>query len=144
MAGSVPPESDAEVVREGGCQCGALRYRVRGEPMVAALCHCSMCRRASAAPAVAWAMFAEDHFEMDGSPAVYESSPGRRRSFCGRCGTQLLFTADFLVGMVDVTIGSLDDPAGLPPTLHYWESRRVAWLQITDGLPRYAEFPPGD
>lgn len=42
---------------EGGCQCGAVRYRIAGRPVMAALCYCSMCRRANAAPAVAWAMY---------------------------------------------------------------------------------------
>ncbi|MGH8284563.1 MAG: GFA family protein [Steroidobacteraceae bacterium] len=49
--------SDQE--HEGGCQCGAVRYRIAGHPVIAAVCHCSMCRRANAAPAVAWAMFQE-------------------------------------------------------------------------------------
>ena len=42
---------------EGGCQCGSVRYRISGNPVMAALCHCTMCRRANAAPAVAWAMY---------------------------------------------------------------------------------------
>ena len=46
-----------ELIREGGCQCGAIRYRAVGEPVLAALCHCSSCRRASAAPTTAWAMY---------------------------------------------------------------------------------------
>ena len=44
---------------EGGCQCGAIRYQISGEPVMAAICHCAMCRRANAAPAVAWAMYQE-------------------------------------------------------------------------------------
>ena len=130
---------------EGGCQCGAVRYRITGEPVPAALCHCSMCRRAHAAPAVAWAMVAESQLQfLAAEPAIYESSPGARRGFCPRCGTQISFTADYLPGLVDITIGSLDDPARVPPTLHYWESRRLPWLQLADGLPRHPEFPPSE
>ena len=44
---------------KGGCQCGAVRYETAGAPVVVAICHCSMCRRANAAPAVAWAMLQE-------------------------------------------------------------------------------------
>ena len=62
---------------EGGCQCGAVRYRVSGEPVMAALCHCTMCRRANAAPAVAWAMFQESQVAfLKDRPATYASSPG--------------------------------------------------------------------
>ena len=42
---------------EGGCQCGTVRYRISGAPIMTALCHCTLCRRANAAPAVAWAMY---------------------------------------------------------------------------------------
>lgn len=36
-----------EIVRRGGCACGAVRYEVRGEPTVVGLCHCADCRRES-------------------------------------------------------------------------------------------------
>ena len=128
---------------EGGCQCGAIRYRITGAPLMAALCHCSMCRRANAAPAVAWAMYPQEQVVfLKDSPTVYESSPGARRGVCGRCATQVSFTADYIPGLIDITIGSLDDPALVPPSLHYWESRRLPWLHLADGLPRYPEFPP--
>jgi len=79
---------------------------------------------------------------VQGKPAIYASSPGVERSFCGSCGTQLTYTADFLQGLVDVTVASLDDPEALPPRMHIWESRRLAWLTVADGLPRHAELPP--
>jgi hypothetical protein len=128
---------------EGGCQCGAVRYAIEGAPLLTALCHCSMCRRASAAPAVAWAMFAESQVRFTGAPpAAYASSPEGRRRFCSACGTQIAFTASYIPGLVDITIGSLDRPEAVPPSLHYWDSRRLPWLEIADGLPRHPEFPP--
>ena len=132
-----------ESLLEGGCQCGAVRYRIAGAPVMAALCHCSMCRRANAAPAVAWAMYAESQVEFTRSPpTIYESSPGSRRGFCSRCGTQISFIAEYIPGLIDITIGSLDEPNQLPPMFHYWESRRLSWLHLSDQLPRYPEFPP--
>jgi hypothetical protein len=128
---------------EGGCQCSAVRYRITGQPVMAALCHCSMCRRANAAPAVAWAMCAESQVEFLGNRlTIYASSSGSRRGFCARCGTQISFTADYIPGLIDITIGSLDEPNRVPPTFHYWESRRLPWLHFSDELPRYPEFPP--
>src|SRR5688572_24891392 len=97
--------------RHGGCLCGSTRYRASGEPIAVALCHCSMCRRSAGAPAVAWAMFTQDQIELtSGEIGSYASSPGAQRGFCPRCGTQLTFHADFLPGLVDVTVGSMDDP----------------------------------
>ena len=127
----------------GGCLCGAVRYVASGEPVAVALCHCSMCRRAGGAPMVAWALFPADAFRWEkGAPAVYPSSPGVERRFCNACGTQLVATADYMPGLADVTVGSLDDPAALPPQFHIWDSRRIAWLATADDLPRHAEFPP--
>lgn len=132
-----------EPTRDGGCQCGAVRYRASGEPAMTALCHCSMCRRAHAAPAVGWAMFDAAQVAFTGSaPTIYESSPGARRGFCPRCGTQISFAADYIPGLIDVSIGSLDDPGVVPPALHYWDSKRLPWLRIDDALPRFPEFPP--
>jgi len=133
----------SNVPREGGCQCKSIRYRIIGSPVLAALCHCSMCRRANAAPAVAWAMYEESQVVFLGEPpTVYASSPGSRRGFCPCCGTQISFTAEYIPGLIDITIGSLDDPGQVPPTLHYWESERLPWVHFADQLPRYPGFPP--
>jgi hypothetical protein len=127
----------------GGCQCAAVRYEITGLPLVTALCHCSMCRKASAAPAVAWAMFEAGQVVFTrAQPTVHASSPEARRGFCPTCGTQISFTASFIPGLIDITIGSLDRPEAMPPQLHYWDSRRLPWMQFADDLPRYPEFPP--
>lgn len=132
-----------DVKLNGGCQCGAIRYQISGEPVKAAICHCSMCRRANAAPAVAWAMYQESKVTfVKGSPTTYRSSPQARRSFCTVCGTQVSFTADFISGLIDITIGSLDRPEMVIPTLHYWDSKRLPWVWLSDNLPKFPEFPP--
>jgi hypothetical protein len=127
----------------GGCQCGAVRYQITGEPIMAALCHCTMCRRANAAPAVAWAMFAEPRVAfIESGLKTYASSPGSKRGFCETCGTQICFTADYISGLIDITIGSLDQPDVIKPEFHYWHSKHLAWFDLADGLPRHPEFPP--
>jgi hypothetical protein len=104
-----------------------------------------MCRRANAAPVVAWAMYSEAQVEFLGAqPTIYESSPGCRRGFCPRCGTQISFSADYIPGLIDITIGSLDDPGKVAPAFHYWEAERLPWLHVADRLPRYPEFPPAE
>jgi hypothetical protein len=128
---------------EGGCQCGEVRYEISGDPMMAAICHCSMCRRANAAPVVAWAMYAQEQVRFTkAEPQAYASSPEAQRGFCPRCGTQISFTASFLPGLIDITIGSLDHPEAVPPTLHYWHSKHLGWAEFADSLPRHPELPP--
>ena len=102
-----------------------------------------MCRRANAAPAVAWAMFDSASVAFAGEkPAAYASSAQAVRHFCARCGTQIAFTAESLPGLTDITIGSLDDPSRIEPAFHYWESKRLPWLHLADGLPCHPELPP--
>lgn len=130
-------------VLQGGCQCGAVRYSTTGDPLFAAICHCTMCRRANAAPVVAWAMFQDSQVEFEGAkPHLYASSEDARRGFCRECGTQISFTASFLPGLIDITIGSLDDPEAIKPMLHYWVSEHLSWVDFADGLPRHPELPP--
>lgn len=131
------------VTLAGGCLCGAVRYEASGDALMVALCHCTYCRRASGAPMVAWAMYAEAQFRCTkGALRTHPSSDGVRRQFCAGCGTQIAFRADYIDGLVDVTVASLDTPAALPPRFHYWDSERLPWLKVDDGLPRHAQFPP--
>src|SRR5690606_9430763 len=92
----------------GGCQCGAVRYLATGAPVMTAICHCSMCRKANAAPAVAWAMFHDSQVNFTGTPSTYASSEEGQRGFCASCGTQIFFIASYIPGLIDLTIGSMD------------------------------------
>ncbi len=90
-------------------------------------------------------MFEESQVSFTKSrPKAYISSPGARRGFCGICGTQICFTAAYIPGLIDITIGSLDQPGSVKPELHYWHSEHLAWVEFADGLPRHPQFPPMD
>jgi hypothetical protein len=129
---------------EGGCLCGAVRYRIDRAPQHADYCHCRMCQRASGAPVVPWLTMASADFAWTAdAPAVYRSSPGAERLFCPSCGTQLVFRELAAPDLLDVTLASLDDPAAIPPDHHIWTSSRIAWFEVADDLPRYPERGPG-
>ena len=129
---------------EGGCLCGRLRYRLE-RVKSAYWCHCTMCRRASGSAALPWVSVArEDVTFTSGEPAVFESSPGVIRRFCGRCGSPIVFDmareAD-----VDVTIGTLDDPDRVSPTHHIWASSALHMARhLGERLPRYDGERPSD
>ena len=77
---------------DGGCLCGAIRYRLSGKPTNTMICHCQSCRRAAGSPVVAWLTFAAADFQFcKGQPVEFSSSPPVRRSFCGSCGTPLTY-----------------------------------------------------
>jgi hypothetical protein len=129
----------------GGCLCGAVRYRVTTRPGdVADYCHCSQCRKAGGAPVLAWVQVPPDCFTVTrGAARAFVSSDRATRWFCGDCGSPLYMT-DHASRSVGVTLGTLDDPNAVPPTVHGWTSARLAWLHIADSLPKYPESPPYD
>jgi hypothetical protein len=125
---------------EGGCFCGAIRYRIEGRPSNSMVCHCKTCRRVAAAPAVAWVTFGKRSFAIvKGKPVEFRSSPPVRRTFCPACGTQLTYVHDNQKETLDVTTCSLDDPAAFPPTHHSWLSHNVPWVRFGDGLPGHQQ-----
>ncbi|MBM3601986.1 MAG: GFA family protein [Alphaproteobacteria bacterium] len=122
---------------EGGCLCGAIRYRATGEPSVVCHCHCTMCRRAGGAPVVSWATFAMSDFTiLKGEPRRYASSARATRQFCPRCGAQLTFQYnDRAKDEIDITLATFDAPASLPVREHVWASTRLPWVHVDEGLP---------
>jgi hypothetical protein len=127
----------SEVTREGGCLCGAVRYRLMAAPRHAMLCHCRSCRLATGAPVVAWLTVPAAAFAWTGAAATFHaSSPGVRRSFCGTCGTSLTYEHDERPDEVDVTTGSLVAPEAVAPTFHGWTDHALSWLRFGDTLPR--------
>jgi len=76
-----------------------------------------------------------------GQPAIYRSSPPVQRAFCARCGTPLTYRHDDWAGQVDVTIGSLDEPARVAPVAHIWMQDAPSWDRPGDGLPSHPRTP---
>jgi len=128
---------------EGGCICGAIRYRVTGKPTNTMVCHCQTCRRVAASPVVAWVTFPVSRFELlRGRPAEFHSSEPVRRTFCSSCGTPLTYEHRDGPKSVDVTTCSLDDPNLFPPTHHSWLRDDLDWVRFGDGLPTFQEWRP--
>jgi hypothetical protein len=128
---------------EGGCLCGAVRYRISAEPLDAGYCHCRMCQRSTGAPVASWLTMPSDGFAwIEGVPAVYRSSPEAERLFCPTCGTQLIFREPAEPQFLDVTLASLDDPDAVHPDHHVWTTSRIAWFDTKDDLPRHPERGP--
>jgi hypothetical protein len=117
---------------EGGCLCGAIRYRVTGVPLWSTICHCRTCRKAGGAPSVGWLTFDRGNFALlHGVPGRFVSSPGVVRTFCTVCGTPLTYASEGRPADIDVTTVSLDDERMFPPTIEVWMSHKVSW-EITD------------
>lgn len=131
--------SSASIVRTGGCHCGEVRYEMLGEVFNATLCHCSLCRATTGAPAVAWCSVEATNFRFTrGLPRSYRSTPHGTRTFCATCGTQLTFREDSDTG-IDITTASLDAPGedAVAPRDQTYARSELPWMDRSLALPRF-------
>ena len=119
-----------ETPREGGCQCGAVRFAARGILDNPHVCHCRMCQRATGnffAPLVG---VPNDRLDWTGTaPAVFESSEGHDRGFCAACGTPLFYRRSD-GRHTSLMIGCFDDPASIPLLYEFGMESRRAQLDV--------------
>ena len=132
----------AETFR-GGCFCGAVRFEL-SEIYDAGYCHCSICRRFSGAPLVAWANAPARAFRISaGSPVGFASSDHWVRYFCPACGAPVYgrhpSPPDDGSDLVCIFTPSLDRPEAIRPTAHIWYGSRLSGFDTRDELPRFAD-----
>ena len=122
-------------MRTGGCLCGAVRYRLRGEPVQVGRCHCADCRKESGSAFSVYGNWPIEAFEVSGEIASYDG-----RGFCPRCGARLLNPAEPGDTLIEIRIGSLDEaPFELKPEHEIWVKRRESWIPPLEGVAQYDE-----
>jgi hypothetical protein len=129
----------------GACLCGDVRYEIRAGLEAITLCHCSMCRKAqgSAFAAVAPVRTADFHLlSGESSLAAFESSPGKERLFCRRCGSPIYSRRRAEPDTLRVRIGTLETPVGRRPDAHIFVADRADWDDRLDQVPAYPGFEP--
>jgi hypothetical protein len=125
----------------GGCQCGAVRFRVEGELGEASICHCRMCQKAMGGvfgpfvgvggATLTWTR---------GARKTFQSSNKVRRGFCGDCGTPLTFEyGDHSIGLA---IGAFDEPSAIRPVEQLASREQIPWFADLAGLPVHPEDEP--
>ncbi|MDO9564686.1 MAG: GFA family protein [Bradyrhizobium sp.] len=129
------------MTHEGGCMCGAVRFRCEGEPLNVRVCHCRSCQKAMGSPFYARALFSPDALRVTGEIARYASSEAIDRVFCPVCGTRL-FSWRRNGTAAGVALATFDDRNAFAPTAHIWISEKMDWVKLDDGLPQYREIMP--
>ena len=131
---------------EGGCTCGALRYRMTSRPLIVHCCHCRWCQRESGAAFALNAMIEADRVVLlQGEPEVVtipsESGKGQKVSRCPTCRIALWSN---YAGAGDaarfVRVGSLDEPDRLPPDIHIFTASKQPWVVLPPGIPAVAGY----
>ena len=127
----------------GGCVCGAVRYRVHGNPTVGTVCHCTFCQRRLASAFAVLVSFPQESVELlKGQLAEYEhrsDESGRwlRMNFCPKCGTTVFHTAELRPGIQTVTGGTFDDPDWFSIDRHIWVQSKRPWVTIPLGVATF-------
>lgn len=123
----------------GHCLCGAISYEVSAEPSWSCHCHCSDCRRNTGGAVATFVGFLRQDFSLtSGDFAVYESSPGVRRSFCSRCGTPMAYEAGRYPGEIHLYLGTLEHPESYPAQAQVFCREQLPWFRIDGEGPCYA------
>ncbi|NND17434.1 MAG: GFA family protein [Silicimonas sp.] len=119
---------------KGTCLCGAVEFRVSGQPEGTAVCHCSMCRKQSG-HVWASAHVPDADLTVSGEVRWYHSSNFARRGFCPTCGS-FLFWKDDRDPHVSFSLGALEEPTQLTLSRHIFTKDKGDYYEITDGLPQ--------
>jgi hypothetical protein len=131
---------------EGGCYCGALRYRAEGAPMFKGQCHCRECQYiAGGHPNVITGMSEADFKYTKGSPKQFRRSDLENpvtREFCGDCGTHILAKSPGLPGAVLIKVGTFDDPSAFgKPDMVIFTIDKQSFHQFPEGVPTFERYP---
>ena len=115
----------------GGCYCGAVRFSTSTPTMHQCNCHCSNCRRAVGAQAIAWITVPLARFKLDeGNPKRFRTETDAWRTFCENCGTSLTYECDDRLGEIDITTGCLDHPERFAPTKDIFPEEKLPWVPL--------------
>ena len=117
--------------RDGGCQCGAVRFRTPDLPVRVIACHCKTCKlRTGAAYGIGVYFNADDVKFLQGEMqefTFYSSASGRwlRNEFCPQCGSTVTWTLEMRPGVRGIAGGNYDDPTWFNLKAHIWTESAI-------------------
>jgi hypothetical protein len=128
---------------EGGCACGAVRYRLSSEPLFVHCCHCLNCQRQTGSAFVINLLIETDRVELFGEEPVPVDVPrGRGKQTIWRCPTcQIAVFSRYTRATVRfVRGGTLDDPSAVAPDVHIYTRSKLPWVTIPDSVPAFRTY----
>jgi hypothetical protein len=127
--------------REGGCACGAVRYRLTCDPLFTHCCHCLNCQRQTGSAFVINLLIEADRVELvAGAPQPVEvPRDDGSKQLIFRCPTcQVAVFSQYGRGEVlFVRGGTLDQPSGVKPDVHIFTRSKLPWIRIPDSVPAF-------
>lgn len=124
----------------GSCLCGGVQFRIAGELEPIQVCHCSQCRKAQGAPFATNTPVSTTAFHLVSGAELlttFESSPGKERVFCSKCGSPIYSKKDTIPGVLRIRAGLINEPLSAKPVAHFYTGSKANWWPINDGLPQF-------
>ncbi len=131
---------------DGGCACGAVRYRLQAEPMFVHCCHCTRCQRETGGPFAHHAMIEHTQFsvlagELDFALVPTDSGGKHWVARCPRCRTAMWNEHGSRTPITRyVRVGTLDEPSRFPPAAHIFVRSKQPWLVLAPEVPSFSAY----
>lgn len=130
---------------EGGCYCGAVRYKAEGDPIMKGQCYCRECQYITGGgPNIFMAMPASGFTYTKGTPKQFTRTDLEQpvtREFCGQCGTHIVTRPRRFPGVI-LKVGTLDDPKIFGgPKMAIYTMDKQSFHQIPSGIPTFERLP---
>jgi hypothetical protein len=130
--------------REGGCACGAVRYRLTSEPLFIHCCHCLNCQRQTGSAFVINLLIEADRVDLladDPQPVEVPRDDGSTQKIfrCPNCQVAV-YSQYTHPGVRFVRGGTLDDPRGVDPDVHIFTRSKVGWVTLPESVPAFEVY----
>lgn len=137
-------------IHQGGCVCGAIRYRAKGDPLRAYACHCTFCQRFTGSAFALMSWFRDESLEIAGDGittydhTVDDADRWFRLHSCDRCGTTFMATVQRQAGICLVMAGTFDDPNWVKLERQIWTRSAQHWVVFPENMERLEKgmIPP--
>ncbi len=130
---------------EGGCACGAVRYRLSSEPMFVHCCHCRDCQRQTGSAFVLNALIETDRIILlsgEPGPTAVPTDSGRPHDIyrCPSCQTAVWSDYGHRPGLRFVRVGTLDDPDPIRPDVNIYTRTKLPWVILPEDIPAFETY----
>ena len=141
-------------ILEGGCSCGAVRYRINARPLFTQCCHCTDCQRQTGGPFAINGMIETSNIELiSGAPIIIDmpspSGRGHEIHRCPSCQTALWSNYGRRSWLRFLRIAALDKPSAITPDAHIFTRSKLPWVILPEGMRAFEvyydmnkEWPP--
>jgi hypothetical protein len=121
---------------KGSCRCGKVSYTASADPIFVGVCHCKNCQKSTGSAYATVVAVPSAALTVTGTTkrfdATGDSGQATHLDFCPECGSAVTESADIMAGVTMITVGTLDDPSCVKPTMQIYCDSAIAWAPIKD------------